>query len=755
MAALEQDIDPRKAVALGLSAEADAAAEPAVATSGLLVPESTCWRIERAGRVAVLVDGAAYFAALRSAILKAEHSVVIVGWDIDSRAPLRPLAEGDADDDSQAPEALGALLAYVVARRPALRIRILLWNYSILYAIERELLPALSLGWQTPPQIEFYFDDMLPLGASHHQKIVVVDDVLAFSGGLDITSRRWDTPAHDPRDVRRVDPAGKSYGPFHDVQMVVDGPAARALGDLVADRWQRATGKTLERCQRSAEEAGELWPTGIAAEFTRVAVGISRTHAGFEDIPEIREVEALFLRSIAAAERLIYIENQYLTAENVAEALCQRLRAAPDLEVVIVGPDEPHGWLEARSMGAGRVRFCRCLERAGVRGRVRLMYPFVTAGAKHVPVMVHAKVTVVDDVLLRVGSANLNNRSMGLDSECDLAIEATDDEQRRAVAAVRDRLLAEHLGVEPAEIGAALAAGSLVALVEHGGVERGGVEGRGKAAAVGPRRGLAPIKDRAEYDDEFGRTIRPIADPERPIDSDELIGGMYGAAPARTRFRRLAMLAAAAGVLLGLMLLWHFTPLADVIAPGTLVPRLDSVAGEPWAPFALLAAFVVGGFLVFPVTILIALTAMTFGPWQGLAYAAVGSLLSAGLTYQAGRMGSRRWLRGLMGPRIEKVSRRLGKQGVLSVLILRLVPVAPFTFINLIAGASQIRFRDFLIGTVLGMAPGIVIMTVLGDRLRQLWQDPSWTQMGLLGVVVVFWFAVSLAVQRAVSRRRG
>src|SRR3546814_10551837 len=95
---------------------------------------------------------------------------------------------------------------------------------------------------------------------------------------------------------------------------------------------------------------------------------------------------------------------------------------------------------------------------------------------------------------------------------------------------------------------------------------------------------------------------------------------------------------------------------------------------------------------------------MTFGPWQGLAYAAVGSLLSAGLTYQAGRMGSRRWLRGLMGPRIEKVSRRLGKQGVLSVLILRLVPVAPFTFINLIAGASQIRFRDFLIGTEIGRA---------------------------------------------------
>lgn len=739
MAALEQDVGSRNAVPDGGTARDEAAPGP----FRFLAPGATCWRIERAGRAAMLVDGADYFAALRSAILKAEHSVTIIGWDIDSRAPLRHVARDDAaDPESAAPETLGALLAYAVTRRPGLRIRILLWNYSILYAIERELLPSLSLGWQTPPQIEFYFDDMLPLGASHHQKIVVVDDSVAFSGGLDITRRRWDTQDHAPGDSRRVDPSGKPYGPFHDVQMAVDGAAARALGDLVADRWQRATGKTMERPTASA---GDPWPAGVTADFTEIAVGIARTHAGFEDIPETREVEALFLRSIALARRLIYIENQYLTADRVAKALCDRLREAPELEVVIVGPDEPHGWLEARSMGAGRVRFCRCLERGGVRDRVRLLSPYVTAGGERAPVMVHAKVMIVDDILLRIGSANLNNRSMGLDSECDLAIEATDDEQRRAVAEARNRLLAEHLGAEPAEIEAALAeGGSLVALLERG-------DDGGRAQ----RRGLAPIKDRAEYDDEFGKTLRPIADPERPIDSDELIGGMYGIAPARTRFRQVAALAAAAGVLIGMLALWQFTPLAQVIQPDTLAPRLDSVAGEVWAPVAVLAAFVIGGFVVFPVTILIALTAITFGPWHGFAYAVAGSLLSAGLTYQAGRKGSRRWLRGLMGPRIEKVSRRLGKQGVLSVMILRLVPVAPFTFVNLVAGATHIRFRDFLIGTVLGMTPGIVIMTALGDRLRQLWQDPSWIQIGLLGAVVVFWFAVSLAVQRAVSRRRG
>src|SRR5690606_33442808 len=232
-------------------------------------------RIEQAERAALLVDGADYFAALRSSILKAEHSVTIIGWDIDSRAPLRHVPHDDSPDpESEAPETLGALLAYAVERRPALRIRILLWNYSILYAIERELLPSLSLGWQTPPQIEFHFDDMLPLGASHHQKIVVVDDSVAFSGGLDITRRRWDTQDHAPGDPRRVDPWGKPYGPFHDVQMVVDGAAARALGDLVADRWQRATGKSIER----STAPGDPWPAGVPVDFTDISIGLARTH---------------------------------------------------------------------------------------------------------------------------------------------------------------------------------------------------------------------------------------------------------------------------------------------------------------------------------------------------------------------------------------------------------------------------------------------------------------------------------------------
>lgn len=708
----------------------------------VLEPGRSCWRVERANRAAVLIDGANYFAALRSAILKARHSIFMLGWDIDSRARLCPTAES-CPEDPEAPEALGALLSYVVTRRPQLQAKLLLWNYSILYATEREPLQSLSLGWATPRQVELRFDDALPLGASHHQKIVVIDDCIAFCGGLDVTSRRWDTQDHDPQNAARVDPRGQPYRPFHDIQMVVDGDAARALAELVRDRWQRAASWVQLPPVAIAQGKGgaDPWPTGVAPEFTDVDVGIARTLSPFGDAPAVREVEELYLRSVAIARRSIYIENQYLTSDSLSAALCRRMTEEPRLEVVIVAPRDPKGWLEARSMWFGRARFCRCLQEAGVFDRVRLVHPYVRDGEEQVPVMVHAKVMVVDDSLLRIGSSNLNNRSMGLDSECDLAIEAATTAERRAIAGLRNRLLAEHLGVAPDRVAEVLRRrGSLIAVLDE---------------LESPHRGLARMDDEEIYVDEVGRTIHPLADPERPIEAAELAEGMFGASPSRPRSAPLLKLLAGVGIVLALMLLWQVTPLAQYADPGVLAPQLDAIASKPWAPAALIAAFVLGGIVVFPVMVLIALTAITFGPFEGLAYASVGALASASVTYQIGRLGGRRWLAGLMGPRIERVRRRLARQGILSIMVLRMVPVAPFTLVNMLAGASEIRFRDYLLGTALGLAPGIVLMTALGDRLRRVWEDPSWQQAGILLGVALIWLGITFAIQRAVSRHRG
>jgi phosphatidylserine/phosphatidylglycerophosphate/cardiolipin synthase-like enzyme/uncharacterized membrane protein YdjX (TVP38/TMEM64 family) len=696
----------------------------------LLVEGETCWRRTTARRAAVLIDGAAYFAALRAAILAAERSLFIVGWDIDSRVRV------SGDGEVAAPRTLRELLSHAVSIRPDLSVHLLLWDYSVLYALEREPLPSLNLGWTTPPQILVQLDGNVPLGGSHHQKIVVVDDTLAFCGGLDLTIRRWDTPEHHPRHPQRVDPQGKPYAPFHDLQLAVDGDAAVALAELVRERWHAATG----RAALTLESRSDMWIEGQRPDFTNVEIGIARTLPPTENASAIREVEALYCRSIEQAQRHIYIENQYLTADRISEALARRLEQRPELEVVIVGPKEPGGWLEASTMGTGRRRFRHHLERSGALDRVRLLYPFVRDGDLEIPVMVHSKLMVVDDQLLRIGSSNLNNRSMGLDTECDLALIARDDHQRAGVARIRNRLLAEHLGVALEQVDAAMAEhGSLLRVVD----ELGSAERR-----------LATLGDVAIDDDEFIVMLREIADSERPLEPEAFVGDMFGAAPARKARKRLALVAGIGVLLLGLLLAWQVTPLQQLLDPELLAGWLDEIATHPWAPLALLAVYLVGGLVMFPVTVLIVLTAMTFGPWLGTLYATVGALASAALTYQLGALAGKGFIRGLMGPRLDRISRGLAKRGIISMATVRVVPIAPYTVVNMVAGASHIRFGDYLIGTLFGMFPGIVVMTALGDRLRQLWHNPTPASLALVAVVLALWIGLSLALQRVVACRR-
>ena len=270
----------------------------------------TVWRLCHANRAALLLDGAAYFGALRSALLQARRSVVIVGWDIDSRVRLRG---ADATLPDNGPEELRDFLEYLAKRRQELVVRLLLWDYSILYALDREPLPALNLDWRTPDRVIVKLDDALPMGASHHQKLVVIDDALAFCGGIDLTIRRWDTAEHEPGKPERMDPSGEPYGPFHDAQMMVDGEAAAALGKLARERWGRATDEDLEPVT-----AEPLWPQAVDPDFRSVEVGIARTVPGNEDRSPVTEVCNLYRESIRQAERYIYIENQYLTVDAVA-----------------------------------------------------------------------------------------------------------------------------------------------------------------------------------------------------------------------------------------------------------------------------------------------------------------------------------------------------------------------------------------------------------------------------------------------------
>src|SRR5215210_6546977 len=268
-------------------------------------PGRNVWRVEHADRAAMLVDAGAFFAAVRDALLNAQRNVFIVGWDLDSRTRL---VGEDCKAHDGWPVTLREFLTRLVRERPDLNVHLLAWDFAVLYALEREPFPSLKLGWNTPSRVRFRLDNSLPLGSSHHQKIIVVDDAVAFSGGLDLTIRRWDNSEHCAVNPSRVDPAGQPYRPFHDVQFMVDGKAARALGELARERWVRAGGGHVPLAP-----TGSPWPQSVTPDFTGARIAISRTLPVYPEQQEVREVETLFFDMIARAKRSIYVENQFLT----------------------------------------------------------------------------------------------------------------------------------------------------------------------------------------------------------------------------------------------------------------------------------------------------------------------------------------------------------------------------------------------------------------------------------------------------------
>ena len=716
---------------------------------GVLRPGENCWRIAKAARAAVLIDADAYFTAFRHAVSRARESIFILGWDIDSRVELAP-------GTSEAPLTLLRFLNDVLARQPGLRVYALAWDFSVLFTLEREPLPAHRFAWNAHPRLSFQLDDAHPFGASHHQKIVVVDDALAFTGGLDLTIRRWDTPAHLAHEPARVDPTGRPYPPAHDVQLMVDGEAAAALGELARARWHAATGQAP--AVAAAPAGPDLWPEATAPDIRDAPVGIARTQPAFRDAPAVQEVAAVALHSIAAARRFIYIENQYLTSAAIGAALARRLAEPDGPDVVVVLPREEHGWLEQSSMGVMRARLLRHLHASNRHGRLRLYYPTIPdldRGCMNV----HAKVMIVDDRHARVGSANLSNRSMGLDTECDLVLDSELDPRfGPVIASLRNRLLAEHLDCDPQAVADALAGrGSLIDAVE---------------ALRGRSRSLAPLPHPSPGEAEVARPVPDAAaagaakpaldlafldglacDPERPA-PDQLLAMLVPEALRPPVRRSLAGWGLVVAAVLALVAVWRLTPLRTLLSVERVAALGHTLRDHPSAPFAVIGSYLVGTLVFFPITLLLGATALVFPVPVSIVYCLAGGLSAATTTYWIGRLVGRFRPRWLERPRVVRVGRQLRRRGILAVIAARMLPVGNFSLINITAGALGIRFRDYLIGNLIGMLPGVLALTLFADRIAATVRRPHAANLIALALMAGAIAAALWWLKRRIARRR-
>jgi phospholipase D1/2 len=217
--------------------------------------------------------------------------------------------------------------------------------------------------------------------------------------------------------------------------------------------------------------------------------------------------------------------------------------------------------------------------------------------------------------------------------------------------------------------------------------------------------------------------------------------------------KRIALVALAVVVIVAIVALWIFTPLREWIDIRRLAAVMARFADSPFAPFVMLAAFVVGGLIVMPVNVLITVTVLVFGPVLGAIYALVGCELSAAVLYEIGCRLPRGSLNHRFGARIEKLRARLAHHGIPAIAIIRIVPVAPYSIVSLVGGAMHIGRVRYLIGTAIGMSPGILVNALFIDRVLAAIERPNSTTISLLLLAAALALALIVLIRRRLMRR--
>ena len=362
-------------------------------------------------RVEVCIDGASALPAMVAAIRSARSSVHVAGWAISPDFIME-----------REPElvTLRGLLAAVATR---VDVRVLVWAgapvpvFHPTRAEARRRLHELVSGTSIRGGLD---RRNRPLHC-HHEKVVVIDGRLAFVGGIDLThvaGDRFDAAPH---------PGGDRLG-WHDVAARLEGPSVGDVAAHFAMRWAATTGERLAAVEAPA-----------VAGSSRVQVVRTIPEHTYRAVPlgdfSILDV---YLGALRAAERLIYLENQFLWSAEVVRVLRDKLARPPsiDFRIVIVLPMQPNNGNEASQ---GQLAVLREADRDN-RLLVATIGP-TRPGAR--PVYVHAKVGIVDDRWLTVGSANLNEHSLFNDTEMNIV---TDD--AGLARSVRERLWSEHLAAD-------------------------------------------------------------------------------------------------------------------------------------------------------------------------------------------------------------------------------------------------------------------------------------------------------------------
>ncbi|NVK56049.1 MAG: VTT domain-containing protein [Alteromonadaceae bacterium] len=695
--------------------------------------ETNCWQETHANFATPLIDCANYYRALHSSICKAEKEIIIIGWDIDSRIRL---LHGEEEEQSEAPSRIGELIKWKAEQNPELKVYLLRWDSSFAFFDQREMW-ALEV-WQdkTPDNVQALLDDSIPMGGSQHQKVVLIDNEVVFSGGMDVALHRWDTRDHKIEESGRDGPDGE-YGPLHDAQIVSCGPLVKYFSELARWRWNRIAEEPMQEpdTPEHNDEMPATWPDGVKPCFTNVDCAIARTIPEMEDVEPVQEVCQMLLDVIGSAEKFLYIENQFATREDIARAINKRLKECPQLNVIIVSSYDPKGLFESEAYWASRITFKQIIEKDIDDERVKMTYSSIRdQQGKMAYKRIHSKVMAVDDKYLIIGSSNLSNRSMSLDTEVDLILHGNNEQNQQCIRFIRNDLLAEHSGRTIEEVETLIDSEKPVQALMDGQLAHGYV--------------LTEIDDNEFTAESRENVFRSISDPVKPLGPaiPDFNGKFTWITNPRRRTIMIALGITILSIIAGILVfISHTVPWLD---GDRIAAFLEESRGTYFALPTVLLVYLVGGLLFFPVTVLSLAVAAIFGPIWGPVYGILGALLSAGVTFIIGKLLGNAGLRKLGGPKVEAVDAKLKESGIVGVATIRMLPVAPFSLVNLVAGISSISLLQFLIGTFLGMFPQMIAKGLVGDSIMQIFKSPSKETVTYLVIGLLVWVAMIFGSQK-------
>jgi uncharacterized membrane protein YdjX (TVP38/TMEM64 family) len=295
-------------------------------------------------------------------------------------------------------------------------------------------------------------------------------------------------------------------------------------------------------------------------------------------------------------------------------------------------------------------------------------------------------------------------------------------------------------------------------MAEHWGTNVTAVENAVAASPVWPQLERLHNPDRAVVampNDELEpapSVIADLGDPERVVTAERFLNDVLGMKKRRRELRfAFAALATVTAIVAAILLIKQL-PIDQDAVLGQARGALEALRGSVWTVPAVVAAMTVGCLVCFPITVMIGAVIIALGPTQGFVCAALGTLVGAAVNWGMGRFMGRNTIRKLLGSRLERVERQLARRGVITVAVLRKLPIAPFTVVNMAMGASGISLRDFLVGTSLGMLPGIAAFAIVGDRLVEVWEEPTLANVTLVVTAVAIWIGVVLLLQWYLNR---